>query len=69
MRVAVTGAGPVVFRVAAMEQALTARFAPDAIAGIKVPEQGLNADIHAGADHRAQLITVMAMRAVEAALG
>ena len=69
VRVAVTGAGPVVFRVAAMEQALTTRFAPDAIAGIKVPEQGLNADIHAGADHRAQLITVMAMRAVEAALG
>ncbi len=69
VRVAVTGAGPVVFRVTAMEQALAARFAPDAIAGIKVPENGLNADIHAGADHRAQLITVMAMRAVEAALG
>ena len=69
VRVAVTGAGPVVFRVTTMEHALTARFAPDAIAGIKVPEEGLNADIHADADHRAQLITVMAMRAVEAALG
>ena len=69
VRVAVTGAGPVVFRMTAMEQALTARFAPDAIAGIKAPEEGLNVDIHAGADHRAHLITVMAMRAVAAALG
>ena len=69
VRVAVTGAGPVVFRVPAMEQALKVRFAPDAIAAIKVPEAGLNADMHAQADHRAQLITVMAMRAVAAASG
>ena len=68
VRVAVTGAGPVVFRVPAMEQALAANFAPDAIAGIRIPEEGLNSDIHAQADHRAHLITVMAMRAVQAAL-
>ena len=68
VRVAATGAGPAVFRIPAMEQALTARFAPDAIADIVIPDEGLNSDIHAQADHRAHLVTVMAMRAVEAAL-
>lgn len=68
VRVAVTGAAPVVFRVAAMEQALAGSFTPEAIANIVVPEDGLNSDMHAQADHRAHLITVMAMRAVEAAL-
>ena len=68
VRVAVTGAAPCVFRVPAMEAALSARFAQEAIAAIKVPEQGLNSDMHAQADHRAHLVTVMAMRAVEAAL-
>jgi carbon-monoxide dehydrogenase medium subunit len=68
VRVAVTGAGPVVFRVPAMEAALAASFTPGAVASIRVPEEGLNADIHAQADYRAQLITVMAGRAVETAL-
>ena len=67
VRVAVTGAAPVVFRVTAMEQALAGSFTPEAIANIVVPEDGLNSDIHAQADHRAHLITVMAMRAVEVA--
>jgi carbon-monoxide dehydrogenase medium subunit len=68
VRLAVTGAAPCVFRVAAMEQALSARFAADAIASILVPEKGLNSDLHAKADYRAHLITVMARRAVDAAL-
>jgi carbon-monoxide dehydrogenase medium subunit len=67
-RVAVTGAGPCVFRVAAMEKALAAKFAPESVADIKVPEKGLNSDLHAKADYRAHLVTVMARRAVEAAL-
>ncbi len=68
VRVAVTGAGPAVFRVPQMELALSADFLPAAIADVKVPAEGLNSDIHAQADYRAHLITVMAMRAVEAAL-
>lgn len=68
VRVAVTGAGPAVFRVPAMEQALTASFLPGTIADVTIPADGLNSDIHAQADYRAHLITVMAMRAVEAAL-
>lgn len=68
VRVAVTGAGPVVFRQAEMEKALAAKFAPDAVANIKVKPDGLNNDLHASPEYRAHLITVMAKRAVEAAL-
>jgi aerobic carbon-monoxide dehydrogenase medium subunit len=68
VRVAVTGAGPCAFRVAAMEKALASKFAPESVANVSVPEKGLNSDLHAKADYRAHLITVMARRAVEAAI-
>jgi carbon-monoxide dehydrogenase medium subunit len=64
VRVAVTGAGPCVFRVPAMEAALTKGFTPDAIAAIIVPADGLNSDIHGSAEYRAHLVSVMARRAV-----
>jgi carbon-monoxide dehydrogenase medium subunit len=50
-----------------MEKALASKFAPESVANISVPEKGLNSDLHAKADYRAHLITVMARRAVEAA--
>jgi len=68
VRVAVTGAGPCVFRQAEMEKALSAKFAPESVASIKVKPEGLNNDLHASPEYRAHLITVMAKRAVEAAL-
>jgi carbon-monoxide dehydrogenase medium subunit len=68
MRVAVTGAGTCVFRVADMEKALEKSFSPDAVANIKVPADDLNSDIHATAEYRAHLITVMAKRAIEQAI-
>ncbi len=68
IRVAVTGAGPCVFRVAAMEDALQQDFTPDAIASVAVDGAEFNEDIHASAAYRAHLVTVMARRAV-AALG
>lgn len=68
VRVAITGAGQGgVFRHTAMEQALTANFSADAIAGITTPSDGLNGDIHASPEYRAHLIGVMARRAVAAA--
>lgn len=67
VRVAVTGAGPCVFRVDEMEKALAKKFAPEALEGISVPDDGLNTDIHASAEYRAHLVTVMAKRAVAAA--
>ncbi len=68
VRVAVAGAGPCVFRVAAMEKALGAKFAADAVANIHLPSKDLNTDIHASAEYRAHLVTVMAKRAVEQAV-
>jgi carbon-monoxide dehydrogenase medium subunit len=68
VRVAVTGAGVCAFRQAEMEKALASKFAPDAVANIKVKQDGLNNDLHASPEYRAHLITVMAKRAVEAAL-
>ncbi len=64
VRVAVTGAGPVVVRLPDFEAALDARFAPEAVAGLKVPPDDLNSDLHASSEYRAHLITVMAKRAV-----
>ena len=66
VRVAVTGAGPCVFRQSEMEAALVRAFTPDAIKDIKQPDAGLNSDIHASAEYRAHLVNVMARRAVAA---
>ena len=68
VRVAVTGAGPSVFRVPEMEAALIASFSPAAIAGIAVPADDLNTDPHASAEYRAHLIGVMTARAITFAL-
>ncbi len=67
VRVGVTGAAPCVFRAKEMETALSKDFSPKAIAGIKVPADGLLSDLHATADYRAHLVGVMAARAVAAA--
>ncbi|HEY1413754.1 MAG TPA: xanthine dehydrogenase family protein subunit M [Rhodopila sp.] len=65
VRLAITGAGQGgVFRHAEMEKALSANFAPDAIAGIVTPPDDLNSDIHASAEYRAHLIGVVSKRAV-----
>lgn len=68
VRVAVTGAGAKgVFRAAALERALSAKFTVDAVEGIAVDPSGLLSDLHASAAYRANLIKVMAQRAVAAA--
>ena len=64
IRVAVTGAGPSVFRVAAAETALARRFEPSALDGIDINPEGLNSDIHASAEYRAHAVVEMAKRAV-----
>jgi carbon-monoxide dehydrogenase medium subunit len=70
VRVAVTGAGENgVFRSAAIEAALSQNFDAAALAGVSVPSDGLMSDLHASAEYRANLVVVMAKRAVIAANG
>jgi aerobic carbon-monoxide dehydrogenase medium subunit len=68
VRVAVTGGGNGVFRHQGLEDALSRSFTP-AAAGLKISAEGLSSDLHASAEYRAQLISVMAQRAVAKALG
>jgi len=67
VRVAVTGAGPCVFRHKAMEKALKTDFSPAALAAVKTPAKGLNDDMHASGEYRAHLVGVMARRALVSA--
>ena len=68
VRAAVTGAGEDgVFRSKEIEAALAKNFDASALDGLKVPAKGLMSDLHASADYRANLIAVMAKRAVAAA--
>ncbi len=67
-RVAVTGAGSDgVFRHKAMEKALDAKWSADAIADCKVNEGDMLSDIHGDSAYRANLVKVMAKRAIAAA--
>jgi carbon-monoxide dehydrogenase medium subunit len=64
VRVAVTGAGPGVFRWKEAEAALAKSFKPAAIEEAALDPQGLNEDIHATREYRANLVRVMAKRAL-----
>jgi CO/xanthine dehydrogenase FAD-binding subunit len=68
VRVAVTGAGSDgVFRHQGMEQALSANWSPDSVAGQQVDASMMMSDIHGTSEYRANLVKVMAKRAVAAA--
>jgi carbon-monoxide dehydrogenase medium subunit len=68
VRAAATGASQNgVMRVAAIEQALKANWSASALDGVAISANGLMADIHGSAAYRANLIKVMAQRAVAAA--
>ncbi len=67
VRVAVTGAGPCVFRIPDLEDRLGAKWAPESCDRVSVPAGGLNSDLHGSAEYRAHLIPVLARRAVAAA--
>jgi carbon-monoxide dehydrogenase medium subunit len=68
VRVAVTGAKSSVFRATPIEEALNRSFTPEAAKAVKMPTDGINSDMHGSAAYRAAMISVMASRAVAAAL-
>lgn len=68
IRVAATGASQNgVIRVPIIEQALAKDWSAAALDNVTVSEEGMMADIHGTSDYRANLIKVMAQRAVQAA--
>lgn len=68
IRVAATGASQSgVMRVGAIEAALKTNWSPAALDNVSIPASGLLADIHGTAEYRANLVKVMAQRAVAAA--
>jgi carbon-monoxide dehydrogenase medium subunit len=70
VRVAVTGASEGgVYRWAQAEAALSASFAPDAVAGLSVEADGMIGDLHGTPEYRANLVKVLTRRAVAAAAG
>jgi len=68
VRVAVTGAKGSVFRATEIEAALAKSFTPEAAKAVKMPTTDINSDMHGTAQYRAAMISVMASRAVAAAL-
>jgi aerobic carbon-monoxide dehydrogenase medium subunit len=68
VRAAATGASQSgVMRLGGIEAALKANWSPSALASITISASGLLDDIHGSSDYRANLIKVMAERAVTAA--
>lgn len=64
VRVAVTGAGPGVFRWSEAEAALAKNMKAEALERLSVAADGLNEDIHGSREYRANLVAVLARRAV-----
>jgi carbon-monoxide dehydrogenase medium subunit len=64
VRVAITGASQGVFRHKGLEDALNKSFTLASAASVHVDADGLNADIHASAAYRGNLISVLTQRAV-----
>ena len=66
IRVTVTGAGnDGVFRWGEAEQALANDFRPEALQNLTVPASGMMGDIHGSPEYRANLVAVMARRALQ----
>jgi carbon-monoxide dehydrogenase medium subunit len=68
VRVGVTGAKSHAFRATQIEEALAKSFTPEAARAVKMPTTDVNADLHGSAEYRAAMISVIASRAVAAAL-
>ena len=66
VNVAVTGAKPNVYNDKDLAKALSKNFSPSAIDSVKITSSGMNSDIHASADYRANMVKAFAKKAVDA---
>ena len=66
VNVAVTGAKSCVYNEKNLAKALEGNFSSSALDNISVSSSGMNSDIHASADYRANMVKVFAKKAVEA---
>ena len=66
VNVAVTGAKSCVYNEKSLEQALSKSFSSSAVDAVRISSTGMNSDIHASAEYRANMVKVFAKKAVEA---
>jgi len=66
VKVAITGAKPVVYVDKELSKALSNSFSSSAIEGMKLDSSEMNSDIHASGDFRASLVVTYTKKAVEA---
>ena len=64
--ISVTGAKSSVYKDENLSKALSKDFSASAVNGVNVSSSGMNADIHASSEYRANLVGTLAKRAVEA---
>ena len=66
VNVAVTGAKSCVYNDKNLSSALSKNFSSSALDGIEISSSGMNSDIHASAEYRANMVKVFTKKAVEA---
>jgi carbon-monoxide dehydrogenase medium subunit len=66
VNVAVTGAKSSVYNAKDLAKALTSKFSSSSIDNFSISSSGMNSDIHASAEYRANMIKVFAKKAVDA---
>ena len=66
VNVAVTGAKPCVYNDNNLKGALSKNFSSSAVDNVKITSSGMNSDIHASSEYRADMVKVFAKKAVEA---
>ena len=66
VNVAVTGAKSCVYNDKDLAKALTSKFSSSSIDNFSISSSGMNSDIHASAEYRANMIKVFAKKAVDA---
>ncbi len=66
IKVAITGVKPCVYNDKDLENALSKNFSSAAIDRVKISASGMNSDIHASAEYRANMVKTFAKKAVDA---